>query len=145
MYYVISAILGGLMVCQGIINKKIYEEWGVTTTVVLNSMLILLVSAVFWLVSLYLPQDTADAIHRQGKSREWSWTFLIPGLIAYPVVAGVPISIEKIGPASTFVLLVVAQVVVSMLWEHVSGERDISAMNILGACLAIGGVILVVK
>lgn len=145
MYYAISAVLGALMVCQGIINKKLYEEWGVTLTLVLNSVLILFVSAIVWGISQYLPHDTADAIHRESKTSGWSWWYLVPGIIAYPVVAGVPISIDKIGPAPTFTLLVVAQVVFSMLWEQYSGERNISAMNIAGACLAIGGVIMVVK
>lgn len=86
--------------------------------------------------------DFPEALKERQGFEAWSWWYLLPGLLGFAFVVGLPYSIARIGALQVFVGLVVAQMVGGLLWDHFVEGLDWSFSRILGATLAVVAVLL---
>lgn len=130
-------VLGIFSVLQAGINEKILPSLGVTLTVLLNSAVLMTTSVFVW----YFARQTmhaspSDLIDTNGGAA-FSWWYIIPGIFGYFLVAGLPISIQKIGANSTFLVLVITQLGISLLWECIDEKRTPHRNELISCILAI--------
>jgi len=128
--FLIPFIVGFCAVIQAGLNRKIAASWGLSWTIVLNTSILLAVG--FLCLSMGLWSGKAAS----STFRLW---YLIPGLAGFAIVAGLPLSVGKIGALSTFLILISAQIIFSALWDKGFEGIALSWTRALGATLVLVG------
>ena len=143
-FLLLPLFLGMAVVTQGALNRRISAELGLTWTVFLNASLFFLVSLALLLATKYVPQMLPEYLRvDQFSANKLKWWFLIPGFCGFFLVLGVPWSLQINGPSKTFILLIVAQILLSLVLDKFVFEATVSATKLAGAALALAGAILV--
>lgn len=137
-----SLFLGAVAVFQGVINRQIAAEWGLTSAILLNNAVIFLAGLLlFGLVRLY-PDLFPEFFKSKFNVSQFSWYFVLPGLFGLMLVAGIPLAISQLGALNVFVGLVSAQIVVSGIWDHFVSDVPLTWSRVLAASFAILSVLL---
>lgn len=132
-------VLGCLAVVQVALNKRIAGVVGLAQAVILNAGVLLVVAVLFW---LYARGDRAQFggwVAGAGSWGELQLWWVVPGLCGLTLVAGMPWAVQRIGALQTFVLIVAAQILFSIVWDHFVEDVAVSVPRVLGAGLAIAG------
>ena len=125
----LALVVGVATVLQGHFNSKLASGQNLGTALFINNLLVMLIASVFLIWSpLKIPT-------------QWQWSWLIPGLCGFTIVAGIAASIPVLGPAKLFVLIVSSQLVSGLVLEWVKSGQ-LGLLQILGAALCLGGVML---
>lgn len=146
----VPVILGLGVVIQGLLNRRIGAAIGLSTAVLINAIVFFVLSAAV-IGASYLKPDVfpemlkppATSLREASQSGPSYWLYWIPGFFGFLLVLGVPFSIQQMGPSKTFIVLIVAQVVFSLLAEWLFFESNFSNMKLLGAMIAVTGAAIV--
>jgi transporter family-2 protein len=132
----LPAILGVVVVLQAGLNKKISAQWGITGAVLLNAIVFLVIAGVVY--GLRLP-------HLKGEieMKSFSWWYLVPGVLGCVLVFGGPMAISRWGAVHTFILIISAQLLASLVWDSQIEGLSISTMRLVGIALAWIGAVIV--
>lgn len=125
--------LGAVAVLQGGLNRVISEKLPLGATVILNALIFLTVALIYWFVA------EKQAIQNGFKPE---WWYVIPGVLGAIFVFGIPWAIPQIGALRVFLCIVAGQMVVSLIWDKVAENRSPDLQGILGALLAVAGVVV---
>ena len=142
-WLIFPLILGVFAVLQGTLNRRVAELWGLAPTVALNTAVFIVASIIMWLAVRSSPERFPPIFRDRLDPSSFSWWFLVPGLLGFTLVAGIPWAIAKLGALQVFVGIVAAQMVVSVLWDAKIEQIPLTANRVVGALLAIGAVVLV--
>jgi len=149
-FYAIPVILGLGVVIQGLLNRRIGAAIGLSTAVLINAIVFFVLSAAVIGASYLKPEIFPSVLKPPAASlREASlpgpsyWLYWIPGFFGFLLVLGVPFSIQQIGPSKTFIVLIVAQVLFSLVAEWFFFDASFSNMKMIGALLAVAGAVIV--
>ena len=135
----ISFVLGGLAVLQVGLNKRIGGVMGLTQAVILNAGVLLVVAIAFFVYARLTRAEWGGWLSGSGGIADFQWWWVIPGMCGLTLVAGMPWAMQRIGALQTFVVLVAAQMLFSILWDQFAEGVAISAPRVIGATLAIAG------
>lgn len=146
-FLILPVILAFSVVSQGLLNKKVGAEQGLAFAVFLNAIVFLIVSGILFFISknfsesvpafLKLPTDSKNIF-----SIENAW-YLIPGLCGFVLVLGIPWSLQNLGSAKTFIILIVSQIILSLLAEKFYFQNEVSLLKMAGALVALVGAVMV--
>jgi uncharacterized membrane protein YdcZ (DUF606 family) len=146
----IPVVLGLGVVIQGLLNRRIGAAIGLTTAVLINAVVFFALSAIVIAASYFKPdwfpamlKPPAASFREAALSGPSYWLYWIPGFFGFLLVLGVPFSIQQMGPSKTFIILIVAQVVFSLLAERLLFDASFNNMKVIGAMLAVAGAALV--
>lgn len=143
-YLFLPLVLGLSTVTQGILNRGVAESWGLVWAVFLNAAFFLVVSVLLLLASHYTPQYLPEYLRiSQFSVDKFKWWFLIPGFCGFCIVICIPWSLQTLGPSKTFVFMIVAQIIFSLLAEKFVFDSNLSVTKVFGAVLAMAGAALV--
>jgi bacterial/archaeal transporter family-2 protein len=143
-YFLIPVALGMAIVTQGILNQKISSSWSLVPTILLNSTVAFAASAFLFVLARILPTGWPEILRIQSQGGFSSkWWYLIPGLCGFLIVLGVPWSIQTLRPSKTFICMIAAQVLFSLLADHFLYESSVGFLKLIGAGLAVAGAVLV--
>jgi uncharacterized membrane protein YdcZ (DUF606 family) len=142
-YLLIPVGVGVLAVFQSGLNRQMGAEFGLGSAIFWNCVMSFLLSGALYGVVRWSPEWLPKIFQGGLDLKRLSWWMLFPGLFGVGIVAGLPWAISRLGSAKVFVGMVAAQIVVSLAWDAISGERPLSWVRVLGAALAIGGALLV--
>jgi uncharacterized membrane protein YdcZ (DUF606 family) len=144
LFYLLPLFLGLTVVTQGTLNRRVSADWGLASTVFLNATVFFGVSLLLIIAVQVSPKFFPEYLKVQSfdLSKFKSW-FLIPGLCGFFLVLGVPWSLQVNGPSKTFILLIVAQIILSLVVEKFFFAGNPSSMKILGALIAAIGAVIV--
>jgi transporter family-2 protein len=138
MIWMLIGCIGFLSVYQGGMNRLMTNDWGLPGTVLMNALVFLLASALFffglqwgWFPATSVFQNLAPF----QKIKFWHW---LPGLFGFFFVLGVPMAISRVGAVLTFIALVLAQIMAGSSWDYFTEGKSLGPQKILG--LAIAGV-----
>lgn len=136
-YYGIPIILGLSIVTQGVLNQAIGLERGLGFAVLLNASVFFVLSIVLY-VLLAQPsvKTTVDAVR---------WYYLIPGICGFLIVLGPPLAMSQIGSAAFFILLILAQISSSLLYDTFILGSPLSISKVFGAALTFVGAALFIS
>ena len=136
---IVPFALGCFAVLQVALNKRIAASMGLTQAVILNAGVLLVVAVVFWLYARGARQDFGEWMSGSGGPGDFKLWWIIPGLCGLTLVAGLPWAVQRIGALQAFVVLVAAQMLFSIVWDHWVEGVDVTAPRVIGAALAIAG------
>lgn len=136
-------VLGAFAVLQGTLNRRVAELWGLAPTVALNTGVFLVASMLMWFAVRSSPDRFPPIFRDRLDPSSFSWWFLLPGILGFALVAGIPWAIAKLGALQVFVGIVAAQMMVSVLWDAKFEQIPLTGSRVAGALLAIGAVVLV--
>jgi bacterial/archaeal transporter family-2 protein len=131
--------LGCFAVVQVALNKRIAATMGLTQAVILNAGVLLVVAVAFWLYARFARQDVGEWMSGTGGLADFKLWWIIPGLCGLTLVAGLPWAVQRVGALQAFVVLVAAQMLFGIAWDHFVEGVGVSAPRVIGAGLAIVG------
>jgi transporter family-2 protein len=141
--FFVPFLVGMLAVLQAALNRRIAAMIGLLPTVILNAGVLLGLAVVGWLVARGARDPLAGWMSGVGSFAGFGWWWLVPGVCGLSLVAGVPWAIQRVGALQTFVALVSAQMLFSLIWDHVVEHLTVSPQRCVGALLAVLGAIVV--
>lgn len=133
----LPAILGVVVVLQAGLNKKISASWGISGAVLLNALVFFVIAAVTY---FFVPNMKGNI-----ELKSFNWWFLVPGALGCILVFGGPMAIMRWGAVHTFILIISAQLLASLIWDSQIEGMPVSTMRIAGIALAWIGAVLVCK
>ena len=144
--FVLLAILaGGMLPVQGVVNSQLGR---VLDNVVLATLISFIVGSLTLLVVFLLRNNWSTGGSLDGL-REAPPMLYIGGVLGAIYVTAVAALIPKIGVANTMIAVILGQVLLSLLLDHLGvlglEVREISWSRFLGASLVVLGLVLVVK
>lgn len=141
-YLLIPFTLGVSVVFQAILNRSMGLQYGLAAAVFLNAALFFVLSLGFLAVAKYTPTILPEFWRFRDSSDSFHWAYLLPGLFGFLIVIGLPWSIQNIGPSTSFLLLISAQIIVSLILEFNEKAGAIDWTKLLGALLVLVGAFL---
>lgn len=141
----IPLMIGAMGVLQNTFNKKIGESLGVPLTLLINNIVLLGCGVSFFCIAKMIPKTSLPDLFQQKIPFEVSWKYFVPGVFGYLIILTAPYAIQKVGATRVFIGVIVAQIVVSMLWDFFAESIPFSSTKIVGAGLALAGALLASK
>ena len=133
----LPALLGVVVVLQAGLNKKISALWGISGAVLLNALVFLVIAVVAY---FFVPNLKGNI-----ELKNFNWWYLVPGTLGCVLVFGGPLAIMRWGAVHTFILIISAQLLASLVWDSQVEDLPVSTMRIAGIALAWIGAVLVCK
>lgn len=141
---VVAFVLGIVGVLQATLNKQIAAHTGLAAATAIN-MLVATTCALAFALLCAMRGDQTGALRWSLPASTFQVWWLLPGMIGFLIVLGLPWSVQRIGALSTFVALVGAQMLTSALWDHFATGIPLTASRIGGALCTIAGVVLLAR
>ena len=137
----VPLVLGFMAVGQVTLNGRVATQWGLAPAAVLNMIVALSLAVCFavW-CALRGPASGLYRFHVDAALVRWWW--FLPGCFGFSLVVGMPWAAQKLGALATFVALIGAQMVGSMLWDRFIEGTALTLPRLLGAAFAVAGVAL---
>lgn len=132
----IPLILGCCTVMQAGLNRKITQAWSLPAAVFFNACVFLALSVGFLIAA---SSRSSEAL---WDLKAFSLWFLLPGIFGFLLVMGGPWAVARLGAAQTFVLIVCAQLVASLLWDWKIESVEPTLQRFAGIALAVMGTLL---
>jgi transporter family-2 protein len=141
-YVLIPLAVGAMTVLQGTLNREMSASMGLGSAIFLNSVIVVALGSAFYAVVRLAPGALPPIFAGAPDVSRLALWMVVPGIFGFCIIAGIPWAISRLGAARVFVVIVAAQLVVSLLWDaFVSGESVTLARG-GGALLALAGVAL---
>jgi len=137
----VPLVLGVAAVLQATLNKEIAAHTGLPAAALLN-MLVALITALGFAAYCALRKAPDGLLRWSPEVTAFRWWWLVPGVIGFLIVLGLPWAVQRLGALSTFVVLVGAQMLTSALWDRFAGGIPLSLPRLLGAVCTLGGITL---
>lgn len=144
-YLILPALVGAAGVLQNTLNKRLADTMGLALALFVNSVVVLVLSGLLLLAARLAPQSLPDLFRDRGG---WGWgdpRILLPGLLGFAIITLAPLAIARIGATKVFIVVIVAQIVVSLLWDFYAESIPVSPVRLAGAALTLLGALLAVR
>ena len=141
-YLLIPLAVGAMTVLQGTLNRQMSESMGLGSAIFLNSVVVVALGSAFYALVRAQPGWLPTIFAGAPDVSKVAWWMLVPGIFGFCIIAGIPWAISRVGAARVFVGIVVAQLVVSLLWDALVAGQPVTLARGGGAALAVIGVIL---
>ena len=126
----IPFFIGAFSVAQAGLNRRIAGEWGLSWAVLFNTLVLLLIVLACLGLGYWAGKFSFSSI---------KWWYLIPGIAGFIIVAGLPLSVARVGAMSTFMFLIAGQMIFSALWDKGFEGIPVSLPRVVGAVLVMAG------
>lgn len=137
MSYLLSlspALVGIFIVLQSGINRKLADTWNFPTAILLNSIVVAVVAGIYFFVS--------GGYRLSEEQKVFSPYFILSGIFGFLIVAGAPWAIARWGATHTFIAIVAAQLVTSVLWDFGVEKIALHPTRLWGLALVLTGFIV---
>jgi len=139
MAFLLAIFLGTIMVLQATANGRMIGAWGLGGTLVANIGVQVALTAAYFLTLHFWPEKFPEFYRSRIESSSFTWWYLLPGVSGLLIIACVPIAIQSIGAAQTFIALVAAQMAVSLAWDGLVESQPVGLMRGLGVAITLLG------
>ena len=136
-------LLGSAAVVQAGMNRHILEHWGILPAVLLNSLVFISISLGLYGISALFPALFPDSFKLSPAFTQFKWWYFLPGLFGFLLVMGLPVAISHIGATKTFIYLIIAQMISSLIWDMMQESTPITLLRLSAILLAIVSVVLI--
>jgi len=145
LFTILAIFAGAMLPVQGVVNSQLGR---VLDNVVLATLISFMVGSLTLLVVFLFRNNWSAGGSLQGL-RDVPPVLYIGGVLGAIYVTAVAALIPKIGVANTMIAVILGQVLLSLLLDHLGlfgiEVREIGWLRILGASLVVSGLVLVVK
>jgi uncharacterized membrane protein YdcZ (DUF606 family) len=144
--FLFPLLIGAFGVLQNTVNKKVGDVIGLPSALVINNLVLLGCSLLLFFALRLAPEGSLPELFRQkGNFTDYGWKTLLPGLFGFFIITTAPWAIDRAGAARVFIGIIVAQVLVSLLWDYYAESIPVSPTRLAGAALALAGALLAVR
>lgn len=142
--YLIPIFLGLAAVLQAGINRQIVPQWSLTGAVLMNVLVLCVtVLAVYGIMRL-LPIKIPELFRLQAPTGAFAWWWVLPGILGYLIISGMPFAVMHLGAARVFVAVITAQMISSLLWDYYIEGITATPQRLVGCLLATVGAFVAV-
>lgn len=127
----LPGLLGLASVMQSALNRQLAKSWGVPAAVLINTLVFLVLSVGFYVSA------------RSAARGPFQWWFLVPGVLGFCLVAGMPLAIARIGAFSAYAMLIAGQLITSLIWDAVVEGAPLTAVRGIGAALLVASAVMI--
>lgn len=138
LWYIVPLFVGFLVVSQGVLNKIIGVQSGLSLAVLINACVFLVLAILLLILSLKLNM-LPDFIKPQWQSYQFQWWHLIPGCCGFLLVLLIPWSIQHLGASLVFLLIISSQIVLSIVYDFWFNGIALSISRIFAIILVLAG------
>lgn len=143
LYLLIPLFIGAVAVLQGTLNREMANIMGLGSAILVNSILVLFLGGGIYALARFRPEWVPELFRGELVWDKMTWWMVLPAIFGFCIIAGIPWAMSKLGASKVVVAMVVAQIVVSMLWDLLVDHKPLGWMRVVGGLLAIAGVVLV--
>jgi uncharacterized membrane protein YdcZ (DUF606 family) len=140
--FVLPVILGFAIVLQSGANRTIARDWGLGPTALVGALSLTAISVTLWALSRGAPGIFPEMFRDRAGFANPQWWYWVPGCIGFCIIVGVPMSIARVGALQTFVFIIAAQVIGTMLWDLWFEGQPITWPRAVGGLVTIAGAAL---
>ena len=140
--FLLPVALGAGVLLQSTINRQMAEPYGLATAVLINAAVFFAFSLFFFYFAQYSTGIVPEFFKPKLQNFDFRWFYLLPGIFGFSLVFGLPWSIRTLGAAPSFVLLVAAQILGSLLLDIFYFHNLVNQYKILGALLTLCGAVI---
>ena len=137
---IISFLFGVTGVLQGSVNKEVSLNWGVPKAVIFNSWINLFFAYAIFFLAYKFKDSIPQMFYNRGTWADFKWWFILPGLFGFFIVVLIPWTIAKIGALRVMLLVIIAQIITSTLWDLWVEKIPLTTPRVLGSIITLIGV-----
>ncbi len=130
--FLIPIAVGVSGILQGGFNRNMSAPLGLAHSLLLGNILVLIYSVIFYFAVTKAPESFPEFFRVKAPLATFKWWYVIPSICGFIIISGIPIGISKIGAVKVTVLIVVAQMITSILWDLLVDKVPMNAMKSLG-------------
>lgn len=130
--FLIPIAVGISGILQGGFNRNMSNQLGLAQALLLGNILVLLYSIILYFAVAKFPESLPEMFRLRAPLTSFKWWYIFPSLFGFIIISGIPLGISKIGAVKVTVLIVVAQMITSILWDIFVDHLPINAMKGLG-------------
>ncbi len=128
----LALFIGFCGIFQATLNKSMSGDIGLAHSILIGNAFLLVLSLIFyWMVQKY-PQQYPEFIRIKETFTTFQWWYLVPGILGFCVVAGLPYAYFKAGAVKVTVALIAAQMIASILWDFFVEKIPVNTSKGLG-------------
>lgn len=133
----IPFILGMVGILQGAFYRRISDSIGLTHAVLIgNNFAMLLTIPIVYLIYKN-PGWVPEFFHFKSPLPQLKWWYLVPGFFGILIVFGLPLAISKVGAVKSTVMIIVAQIMTSVIWDLLFEKIPLQSTKVIGMILAL--------
>lgn len=140
--WILPFIFGALAVLQGGVNRIIGQHWGLSSAILLNSLLLAIVAILFFFICYYFPSIVPPHLKPQLDISLWRWWWVIPSLCGFILILCIPALIPRLGASGIFLGIMVGQISSSLMWDLFYEKTPIDNQRLIGVALALAGLLI---
>lgn len=140
---IVPILLGAAGILQGAFNKEIAMKTGVAhATALTNTGCFILCIAFYYLVKVY-PEFFPSYFRIQTSLTHYKWWYVIPPILGFMIVAGMPLAFAELGAVKSTVYLMAMMLITSALWDFFVDHLMINLYKGLGLLFAFISIIFI--
>lgn len=133
----VAFTLGCTAVVQASLNRRIAGQIGLAPTVLLNGVIVAACAGAF-----YFAARRGWVAGMVANDARMSWWWLVPGVLGFALITGLPWAIARVGALQVFVVAVAAQMIASLAWDALVEGIPVNTLRATGAVVCVAGVAL---
>lgn len=138
-----TLLFGLATVMQSGLNRILAPQYGLTGAAWINSLVLCSISTLILVLARSQNMIDHPFFIQKGSWPALPWWFFIPGCLGLFLIFGLPFSFMTFGAFTTILGMIVGQLIFGLVWDHMVDHKNIGYQQIIGAVLAISGVLLV--
>jgi transporter family-2 protein len=145
MIYAVAILVGMISALQSTMNRQIAASWGLTSTLVVTGISMLVSVCLLYVWVRMSPTTFPDFFEDKTPWTNFKLWYVIPGVLGLLIVLGFPFAISKIGATSVFLLAIVGQITMSVLWDVFVEKIPMNHYRLIAVALCAMGAYLSTK
>ena len=141
----LPVLAGVSIVLQGTLNKNSAQSLGLASAVLLNALVLVVVSFLFWSVFRALESSPPSTFLLAKPFVNLSWWQFLPGILGFFIVLTTPLSIRYLGATLTFAIIICTQLAISMFWDSIVAKTLPTLMSVAGLVLMYVGLFVLIR
>jgi uncharacterized membrane protein YdcZ (DUF606 family) len=139
-WILVPVVVGVSVVLQGGLNRQLAGQWGLSAALFFNSISFLAGAALLLLWVKMRPETVPELLRIPADpGSAMQWRGVATGLLGVFIVVGLPWAIAEFGALRSILVVLVAQIAASMIWDAMVEGIAVSPLRALGAVIALGG------
>lgn len=131
-WHFFSILVGLFILLQSVLNKQFSAVYGLSFAVFVNALVFAVLSFLVFILAQKNPLSFPEFLPPRLSHFEFKMWHLIPGICGFGIVLLTPWSIQHLGAAPVFILIISSQLILGSLWDYFVNNVYLSPIKLLG-------------
>ncbi len=129
-------IIGCCGILQGAFNRQIAAHIGVSQATLITNIGTFIIAIGFYFLVKSFSSIFPDFFHIKAPLTTYKWWYILPPILGFIIIAGIPFAIAKLGAVKVTVGLIAAQMITSIIWDILVEGINFNIMKFIGIIFA---------